>query len=80
MQLMVGILSLFVQAIAPIFLGMLVTVKSNHSNYTYIDTYIIMPNHVHGIIIDQPKQINEDTPSHNLETLQCNVSLLRTKL
>jgi REP element-mobilizing transposase RayT len=38
----------------------------NHFNDTYIDAYVIMPNHVHGIVvIDCPK---------NVETLQCNVS------
>ncbi|WP_242056515.1 MULTISPECIES: transposase [unclassified Nostoc] len=48
----------------------------NHFDYTYIDTYVIMPNHVHGIIIiDRPNQINENTPPENLETLHCNVSL-----
>jgi putative transposase len=41
----------------------------NHFDYTYIDTYVIMPNHVHGIVvIDRPK---------NVETLQCNVSTQR---
>lgn len=38
----------------------------NHFDYTYIDAYVIMPNHVHGIVvIDRPE---------NIETLQCNVS------
>ncbi|PMB06814.1 transposase [Fischerella thermalis CCMEE 5198] len=38
----------------------------NHFDYTYIDAYVIMPNHVHGIVvIDRPE---------NVETLQCNVS------
>ncbi|RAM48523.1 MAG: transposase [Hapalosiphonaceae cyanobacterium JJU2] len=38
----------------------------NHFDFAYIDTYVIMPNHVHGIVvIDRPK---------NVETLQCNVS------
>jgi len=37
-----------------------------HFDYIYIDAYVIMPNHVHGIIvIDRPQ---------NVETLQCNVS------
>ncbi|MFB2773422.1 transposase [Pelatocladus sp. BLCC-F211] len=37
-----------------------------HFDDTYIDTYVIMPNHVHGIVvIDHPK---------NVETLHCNVS------
>ncbi|PMB15598.1 transposase [Fischerella thermalis CCMEE 5282] len=38
----------------------------NHFDYTYIDAYVIMPNHVHGIVvIDRPE---------NVETLHCNVS------
>ena len=41
----------------------------NHSKYTYVDTYVVMPNHVHGIIIidkpidiaiSRPKQIKAD--------------------
>jgi len=52
-----------------------------HFNHTYIDAYVIMPNHVHGIIvIDRPHQVNRDRPPNvemlppNVETLQCNVS------
>jgi putative transposase len=41
----------------------------NHFDYTYIDTYVIMPNHIHGIIIiDRPNQINKNTPPKNVET------------
>jgi REP element-mobilizing transposase RayT len=49
-----------------------------HFNHTYyIDAYVIMPNHVHGIIIiDRPHQVNRDRPP-NVETLQCNVSTRR---
>ncbi|PAX57107.1 transposase [Brunnivagina elsteri] len=40
----------------------------NHFEHTQIDGYVIMPNHLHGIIIiDKPL-------SQNVETLQCNVS------
>ncbi|WP_242057776.1 MULTISPECIES: transposase [Nostoc] len=43
----------------------------NHFAYTYTDAYVVMPNHVHGIIaIDRPQ---------NVETLQCNVSTNRVK-
>ncbi|HAX90245.1 MAG TPA: transposase [Cyanobacteria bacterium UBA11370] len=46
----------------------------NHFEHTYINGYVIMPNHVHGIIvIDRPHQVNRDRPP-NVETLQCNVS------
>jgi len=48
-----------------------------HFNHTYIDAYVIMPNHVHGIIvIDRPHQVNSDRPP-NVETLHCNVSTRR---
>ncbi|MDZ8183903.1 MAG: transposase [Nostoc sp. ChiSLP02] len=41
----------------------------NHFAYTYTDAYVVMPNHVHGIIaIDRPQ---------NVETLHCNVSTQR---
>ncbi|MBE9036745.1 transposase [aff. Roholtiella sp. LEGE 12411] len=44
----------------------------NHFDYIYIDVYVIMPNHVHGIIvIDRPQ---------NVETSQCNVSTKRDAL
>ena len=30
----------------------------NHSKYTYVDAYVVMPNHVHGIVvIDKPNDI-----------------------
>ena len=30
----------------------------NHSKYTYVDAYVVMPNHVHGIVvIDKPGDI-----------------------
>jgi REP element-mobilizing transposase RayT len=55
-----------------------------HFNHTYIDAYVIMPNHVHGIIvIDRPHQVNRDrqpnveTLPPNVETLHCNVSTRR---
>ena len=33
----------------------------NHFAHTYIDAYVIMPNHIHGIIvIDRPHQNNGD--------------------
>jgi putative transposase len=39
----------------------------NHFLYTNIDSYTIMPNHIHGIIvIDRPQN-----PSNHVETLQC---------
>ncbi len=53
----------------------------NHFPHTYIDAYVIMPNHIHGIIvIDRPSNSNyppknNDDCSKNVETLQCNVSL-----
>ena len=48
-----------------------------HFNHTYIDAYVIMPNHVHGIIvIDRPHQVNRDRQP-NVETLHCNVSTRR---
>jgi putative transposase len=41
---------------------------TNHFEHTQIDAYVIMPNHVHGIVvIDKPR-------SQNVETLHCNVS------
>ena len=52
----------------------------NHFSHTYIDAYVIMPNHIHGIIaIDRPSDgnypaKNNDDCSKNVETLQCNVS------
>jgi len=47
----------------------------NHFDYTYIHTYVIMPNHIHGIIIiDCPNPIKENIPPNNVETLHCNVS------
>ncbi|MHC5596242.1 MAG: transposase [Nostoc sp.] len=46
----------------------------NHFEYTQIDTHVIMPNHVHGIvIIDKPL-------SQNVETLHCNVSTQRDRI
>ena len=39
----------------------------HHFAHTYIDAYVIMPNHIHGIIV-------VDRPVNDLETLQCNVS------
>ncbi|BAZ65701.1 hypothetical protein NIES4106_04460 [Fischerella sp. NIES-4106] len=39
----------------------------NHFDDTYIDAYVIMPNHVHGIVVI-------DRPHNNVETLHCNVS------
>jgi putative transposase len=50
----------------------------NHFEHIQIDTYVIMPNHVHGIvIIDKPLSQNVETlpfPDNHVETLQCNVS------
>lgn len=46
----------------------------NHFVNTYIDTYVIMPDHVHGIIvIDRPSPVVE-TLQCVVETLHCNVS------
>ncbi|MDJ0712816.1 MAG: hypothetical protein QNJ54_01180 [Prochloraceae cyanobacterium] len=39
----------------------------NHSKYTYIDEYVIMPNHVHGIIVI-------DKPDRYCRDVACNVS------
>ena len=49
-----------------------------HFTHTYIDAYVIMPNHIHGIVvIDRPHPINGDRyPSNIVETLQCNVSTM----
>jgi REP element-mobilizing transposase RayT len=54
-----------------------------HFNHTYIDAYVIMPNHVHGIIvIDRPHQVNRDRQPNvemlppNVETLPPNVETL----
>ena len=51
----------------------------NHFTHTYIDAYVIMPNHIHGIVvIDRPHPINGDRyPSNIVETLHCNVSTQR---
>jgi putative transposase len=47
-----------------------------HFDYTCIDVYVIMSNHVHGIIvIDRPETNLKMLP--NVETLQCNVSTQR---
>ena len=52
----------------------------NHFDYTYIDTYVIMPNHVHGIVlIDKPSHFDDKSNletrnnNANVETLHCNV-------
>jgi REP element-mobilizing transposase RayT len=42
-----------------------------HFAHVHIDAYIIMPNHIHGIVIIDRPQIHRD---NNVETLQCNVS------
>ncbi len=35
-----------------------------HSKYTYLDEYVIMPNHIHGIIvIDNPHNPSRDIPN-----------------
>lgn len=48
----------------------------NHFAHTYIDAYVIMPNHVHGIVvIDRPHQDDHHPP--NVERLHCNVSTQR---
>ncbi len=52
----------------------------NHFSHTYIDAYVIMPNHIHGIVvIDRPSNgnyppKNNDDCTKNVETLHCNVS------
>ena len=39
----------------------------NHFTHTYIDAYVIMPNHVHGIVvIDHPHLVNGDRVTHPL--------------
>jgi REP element-mobilizing transposase RayT len=39
----------------------------NHFTHTYIDAYVIMPNHVHGIVvIDHPHLVNGDLVTHPL--------------
>ncbi|MBD2516750.1 transposase [Nostoc sp. FACHB-973] len=50
----------------------------NHFAYTYTDAYVVMPNHVHGIIaIDRPQNV-ETLPPQNVETLRPqNVETLR---
>ncbi len=56
-----------------------------HFVYTYTDAYVIMPNHVHGIIaIDRPQNLEtlqcqpvETLQCQPVETLQCNVSTQR---
>ncbi|MBX9256558.1 transposase [Desmonostoc muscorum CCALA 125] len=57
----------------------------NHFAYIYTDAYVVMPNHVHGIIaIDRPQNVETLRPQNvetlrpqNVETLQCNVSTQR---
>jgi REP element-mobilizing transposase RayT len=41
----------------------------NHFPFANLDKQVIMPNHIHGIIV-----INKKQPSFPVETLQCNVS------
>ncbi|MEH1765013.1 MAG: transposase [Nostoc sp.] len=52
----------------------------NHFEDIKIDTYVIMPNHVHGIVvIDKPLSQNVETLQY-VETLQCNVSTQRDRI
>ncbi|MDD3804431.1 MAG: transposase [bacterium] len=44
----------------------------NHFGNARIDEYVIMPNHLHGIIILDDKREDDKI---NVETLQCNVSV-----
>ncbi|MDJ0735199.1 MAG: transposase [Nostocaceae cyanobacterium] len=45
-----------------------------HFHYTYIDAYVIMPNHVHGIvIIDRPADVVKIHDNGNVETRHMNV-------
>ncbi|MBK9719488.1 MAG: transposase [Saprospiraceae bacterium] len=50
---------------------------SNHFSYIQLGNFVVMPNHVHGIlIIDKPNSVdgNGNTVVALVETLQCNVS------
>ena len=45
-----------------------------HSKYTYLDEYVIMPNHIHGIIvIDNPNYPNRDIPNKYCRDVACYV-------
>ena len=46
----------------------------NHFAHTYIDAYIIMPNHVHGIVVIDRPPILSSIATTPVETLHCNVS------
>jgi putative transposase len=48
-----------------------------HSQHTYIDAYVIMPNHVHGIIvIDNPECRDVVIDNPECRDVACNVSTL----
>ncbi|MEM7712311.1 MAG: transposase [Cyanobacteria bacterium P01_A01_bin.68] len=48
-----------------------------HAKHTYVDSYVVMPNHVHGIVvIDKPQNVetrniaSHNIASHNIASLQ----------
>jgi putative transposase len=48
----------------------------NHFDFVHLDAYVIMPNHMHGIVvIDRP----HNTHDTSVETLQCNVSTCKSQ-
>ena len=52
-----------------------------HSKYTYLDEFVIMPNHIHGIIvINNPNNPHRDVPWNVPTDDDCDIARMMSKL